>query len=421
MPKVVLTTIGTLGDLHPFIAIGRALRRRGAEVVLGVPQDHVDRVRAAGLVAAPVLPGFAEIAAATGLDEEAVIRRVMADTGGFLFDKVLLPNLSRSAAALDVIAADADVLVASLFMFAAPIVAEKRKLPFVPVVLQPMTLFSAFDPPRTPDAWMLRRSPGALGRGWNRLIFATARKALAFRYCERVDAVRVEHGLARNRHGPSLTPSADAASVLCCWSPLMGPLPPDAPPRAVFTGFPIYDGEAVTLDAELTNFLRSGPPPLVFTLGSFAVYAPGDFYDQAAEAARRLGLRAVLLMGEQASAPPDRAVLARDYVPHSALFPHAAAVIHHGGVGTTAQALLAGKPQLIAPHMGDQYDNGWRVERLGAGRNLRSERFGAATAAAMLSDLLNDPSCLAAAKRAAAEMRREDGAELAADAVLASI
>ena len=420
MRKIVLTTVGTLGDLHPFIAIGLALKRRGYHPVLAVAEDHVAKTRAAGLDAVAVLPSFDVIWRTMGLSEDDAVKRVMADQI-YLLEQVVLPWLESSTAALDAAVADASALVGSLFVFGAPIIAEKRKVPLVSIILQPMALLSAHAPPQTPDFWMLRRAPGGIiGVRWNRMAYALLRKILRRRYGGKIDAVRATHGLAPARDPSMFDVSKESALTLCCYSPLFGPLQKDAPAGTEVVGFPVFDsqsGDLDTPDPELEAFLAVGPPPLVFTLGSFAVYAPGDFYKEAAAVARKLGLRAVLLTGEKTALRSDGDVLVRAYAPHSTLFPRAAAIIHHGGIGTTGQALRAGKPQLVVPHMGDQADNAHRIKKMGVGRKLVARRFTAGRAAPIIASLLNDDRYRAEAERVGAVITRENGAEAAAIAI----
>ncbi len=155
----------------------------------------------------------------------------------------------------------------------------------------------------------------------------------------------------------------------------------------------------------------------MFTLGSFAVYAPGDFYEEAAATARRLGARAVLLTGERTRLRSEGDILVRAYAPHSLLFPRAAVIVHHGGIGTTGQALRAGKPQLVVPHMGDQADNAHRVRKMGAGLILKAQHFTARRAAPMIASLLEKAQYRAEAERIGALIRPENGAEAAAIAI----
>ena len=288
MPKIVLATIGSLGDLHPFIAIGLALKDRGFEVVLAVPADHVAKVEAAGLAGVAIVGGFDALATTLGLSPEQAARRIMADQT-YLMNRILMPWLADSMIALDAAIEGAVALVASLFVFAAPIVAEKRGLPLVNVLLQPMATFSAYAPPGTPDFWMMKAAPaGAVGLGWNRAVYRVMRGVMRHRHARQVDAVRLAHGLPPSPQALLLEIPATTELTLCCYSPTIAPPQPDLSDTARVTGFAMFDsdtGAPETLDPALDAFLTAGPPPLVFTLGSFATFAPGDFYTTAAATA----------------------------------------------------------------------------------------------------------------------------------------
>ena len=417
MARIVLATIGSLGDLHPFIAVGRALVARGEQVCLAVPEDGVAKVRAAGLEAAAILPSYAAICARLGLSPEETAERVVDDLS-FVIRHVLLPSLSDSTRALDELAAEADVIAGSIFAFAADIVAEKRRLPLAAVVLQPMALFSAWQPPSAPGFALMRHSPGsAVGRGWNHAMLTVARQVLRRQYASRIDAVRAEHGLPPSQGAPMLDFGPTTSKVLCCWSAALGPLQPDAPETAVLTGLAFFDSDSGGEEAVppmLRAFLDAGPPPLVFTLGSFAVAAAGRFYAEAAAAARMLGQRAVLLTGMPGPACVEDDCLIMRYAPHSAVFPRAAAVIHHGGVGTTGQALRAGVAQIVVPHFGDQFDNAERLRAAGVALTIKRTAFERHHAADVIARVLASPEMRQAARAAAAIIAGEDGAATAA-------
>jgi UDP:flavonoid glycosyltransferase YjiC (YdhE family) len=148
---------------------------------------------------------------------------------------------------------------------------------------------------------------------------------------------------------------------------------PDWAANTVITGFTFYDGsqDRTELTQELKQFLDAGEPPIVFTLGSAAVLDPGNFYQESIQAAKQLNRRAVLLIGK--NTPPKNLsedILAVNYAPYSQIFPHACAIVHQGGIGTTAQALRAGRPTLVMPYSHDQPDNAARVNRLGTSRTI---------------------------------------------------
>jgi UDP:flavonoid glycosyltransferase YjiC (YdhE family) len=188
----------------------------------------------------------------------------------------------------------------------------------------------------------------------------------------------------------------------------------------VLTGFPFLDrdGEA-GLPPDLARFLDDGPPPVVFTLGCSASAVAGQFFRHSAEAARGLGRRAVLVLKAPGNRPPSlpEGVIAVDYAPFPALFPRAAAVVHHGGVGTTGLGLRAGRPALVVPFAHDQPDNAARLARLGVARILYPRHYTPARAAAELGRLLDDPTYSAKASEVGDRVRREDGVGAACDAL----
>jgi UDP:flavonoid glycosyltransferase YjiC (YdhE family) len=199
---------------------------------------------------------------------------------------------------------------------------------------------------------------------------------------------------------------------------------PDWPRNTRVTGFPFYDrrdraGDAPELDPGLRRFLDEGPPPLVFTLGSSAIWVAEDFYRESIKAAQALGARALLLIGEERNRPASlpEGVAAFDYAPYGEVLPRARAVVHQGGVGTTGQGLRAGVPSLVVPFSHDQFDNAARVARLGAGRGLPRSDYNAQTAARELRLMLNDKSYAEKAAEVGRQVRSEDGASAASDAI----
>jgi UDP:flavonoid glycosyltransferase YjiC (YdhE family) len=208
---------------------------------------------------------------------------------------------------------------------------------------------------------------------------------------------------------------------LALFSRLLAAPQPDWPAGTVTCGFPRYDGAAPARDklAALEEFLAAGDPPIVIGLGSSAVMVAGNFWSHAIEAVEKLGRRAILLAGETAGAlarvPPSIRIF--DYLPYSAVFPRAAAIVHSGGIGTLAQALAAGRPQLITPVAFDQPDNARRAAALGLARTLPFRRTTAARLGRELAAVMADERCAARAREVGAVVSAEDGAWSAASAL----
>ena len=149
--------------------------------------------------------------------------------------------------------------------------------------------------------------------------------------------------------------------------------------------------------------------------------AAGDFYRESVEAARMLGIRAVLLVGRDPrnipAEPLSDDIALFEYLPYSQIFPRAAAIVHQGGIGTTAQALRAGKPMLVVPFAFDQPDNAYRVTRLGVARTIYRYRYSAHRAATELETLLSNTTYLTRAEQVGEIVRAEKGVAVACDAI----
>jgi UDP:flavonoid glycosyltransferase YjiC (YdhE family) len=211
---------------------------------------------------------------------------------------------------------------------------------------------------------------------------------------------------------------ADATINLGMWSAAFSPAPADAPPRHVLSGFPIIadDGSMAALPDELRTFLEAGTPPVVVGLGTSARDVGGPIYRAAAEACEQLGERCLLIGPKSREGLPLSAFVVRS-APYVPVFAKARAVLHHGGVNTTAETLRAGLPSIVVPFAADQYDNAERVERLGVGRMIRQGRATKAELASALRHLLA-PAIVERARLLGGQLRAEgDGARRAVTAL----
>jgi UDP:flavonoid glycosyltransferase YjiC (YdhE family) len=325
-----------------------------------------------------------------------------------------MPAVGDMYAALDHAAEDVDLMLSHPVTFAAPVLAEKRQLPWVSTILAPMSFMSATDFPvvaAAPRLSAVRRALPFIGHVLRSLV----RRATH----EWVKPVRqLRHDLGLPAGGNALVEGQFSPRMtLALFSRLLVTPQRDWPPNVHVTGFVFYNGPEA-LSSELKTFLDAGAPPVVFTLGSSAVGAAGSFYEHSAAAAARLGVRAVLLRGPYPENEPQRTrsrdILVIDRAPHQLLFPRASAIVHPGGAGTTGQALRAGKPTLVVPHAHDQPDNADRVTRLGVARTLFPSAYTTDRVARELERLLNDPRYRANGERASAVVRSEGGADGAA-------
>ena len=414
--RVVISTFGSLGDLHPFLALGKAVGARGGTAVIATSEMHRERVERQGLEFRPTRPNW------ENLENDPEIFRQAMDlrTGGrFVVRDLLMPPLRESYDDLLRAVEGADLLISHAVSFARPLVAGTTGMAWASALLAPISLFSKYDPPVPPPfPWMEKLRP--LGpRFWGAILNGGRR--LVRTWTEPVRRLRRELGLPPGKE-PLLEGAHSPGCVLAMFSRVLGAPQPDWPPNTVQTGFAFLDdslGEGISPD--LLRFLDDGPPPVVFTLGSSAVMDAGRFYEESLAATRSLGLRAVLLIGRdprnRLKAELPRTAIAVDYAPHSAIMPRAAAVVHQGGVGTTGQALRAGRPMLVVPWGHDQPDNAARCRRLGVGLIVTRAKYNAKTAARSLSRLLGEPGYAARSAEVGAVVATEDGAAVGCDAI----
>jgi UDP:flavonoid glycosyltransferase YjiC (YdhE family) len=351
-----------------------------------------------------------------------LMRRIMdRRTGSAFVIRELMMSVLRESYEDTLTAADgADLLVSHMLTFTTRLVAEQRGIPWASTFLQPLGLFSAYDPPVVPQAPFLAKLR-FLGPTFHRLLFWCAKRSVRS-WSEPWHRLRAEIGLPPTSESPLFEGQYSPSLVLAMFSKLLADKQPDWPRQAVLTGFPFYDrdGEA-GMPPELARFLDAGPPPLVFTLGSSAVMDAGPFYEHSVAAAKRLGRRAVLLVGKnprnRPASLPD-GIVAFAYAPYSELFPRAALIVHQGGIGTTAQAMRSGRPMLIMPYAHDQPDNAARVTRLGIARTVARRRYTPARATAALKHLLDHPVYAQRASDVERQIQREDGVGAACDALV---
>ncbi len=426
--KVVISTAGSSGDLNPFIALGLTLKERGFEPLIASQIEFRGKVEAEGLMFHALRPSVSDVKGELGLDVQTIFRRATNGSSGlaFLVRRIAMPFLRRAYEDMMSATEDAALVITHPSAFAARLAADTRGLMWVSAVLAPFTVMSAYDPPvlsTAPGLATLRELTGAR--------FDAALLAMIKRFADPWTApfrsLRSELGLPPVAN-PLFEGQFSPHATLAMYSKWLGDIQPDYPTNCQITGFAFYDsqkGGKAELPEGLQRFLAEGPPPLVFTLGTAVVIEPGDFWRRSLQIAKKLGRRAVLV-GANSEGPElglrhgehlPKWAYAVQYVPHSLIFPHAEAIIHHGGVGTTAQALRSGRPQLIVPYMGDQPDNAARMVRLGVARTLPPGAYSPRKASDELNALMSYPSYGLRAAQIAPSVAAEDGAKVSADII----
>ncbi|MGA9584508.1 MAG: glycosyltransferase [Terracidiphilus sp.] len=416
--RIVLSNIGTLGDINPLIALALELKRRGHSPVMALPNVYRTRLEPLGLEFHAIRP---DIDPTNNVLVEMVYDIKHGTEHGLR--NFLFPSLRQTYDDLLDAATKpvrTDLLLLGELNYAGPIVAEVTGIPWASYVLAPLSFFSAFDPPVLPPYPKLAKADKKVP-GFGRVIKRVAR-FVSRKWPEPIYDLRRELGLPHGvnplfdaKHSPEL--------VLALFSSVLGVKQKDWPPNTLITGFAYYDADAgnAKLPPHLEEFVSAGAPPIVFTLGSAAVLAAGDFYEVSAKAAMELGQRAVLLIGtdprNQLKEKLPASICVAEYAPYSALFSRASLVVHQGGVGTTAQCLRAGKPMLIMPYSHDQPDNARRMKRLGVARVIQKASYTPKKVTRKLLKVLDNPDLAEKARAVAEQLRNEDGVKTACDAL----
>lgn len=382
----LLIPFGSAGDVNPFLGLARELQRRGHTVTFGANGYFVPKAQALGLETAELGTREDYLDALDDPDIWHPTRGTRAVIGNRLMQRAvreqfaLIQRMQQAHPDL--------VVVAGTLAFGAVVAGEALGVPLVMVHLQPSILRSKVDPPLLPGMPFGSRTPLWMIQG----IFWIADHFIIDPLLNRsVGPLRQELGLPRQKrylkdwvHG-----AGKAIGLFPAWYASA----PDWPARFVQTGFPRFDGTVEPLSADLEAFLAAGTPPVAVTFGSGMTQGK-PYFIAAANALAGLGRRGILLTPFRQQIPESLppGIIQQDYVALKTLLPHCAGLIHHGGIGTTSQALAAGIPQLIMPLAHDQPDNARRIERLGVGLSLPPKQFTATNLGDCLRRLLGVPA-----------------------------
>ena len=380
----LMTALGSYGDVYPVVGLGSALRGRGHQVSIITNPHFQCVVETAGLE-------FVPLGTAEDYMRLTLYREIWHPFHGpKLVMKLGIVEPLRQLYQL--IEANArvgeSVLVASGLDLASRVYQEKHDVPLASLFLAPMPFRSSHLPPKMGPLVM----DGWVPDWFRRFQFWLADRLVVDRIiCPELNGLRHELGLPPVSgvfrdwyYSPQL--------VLGLFPKWFAPPQPDWPPATRLTGFPLWDeGEPTGLAAEVAEFLAGGDPPIVFTPGSAMAHGKA-FFQAALEACGHLQRRGLFLTKYPQQLPQHLPEEVRHFpfVPFSQLLPRAAALVHHGGVGSSAQGLATGLPQLIMPMAFDQFDNAERLRRLGVARILRPKQFRGPAVARALDELLSN-------------------------------
>lgn len=405
--QVLIATVGSVGDMHPMLGLGVTLQRQGHAVCFAANPVHAERIQACGLNhrALGTKAGFEATA-----DDPALWDPRTAMSVFWRGLRHSLQGLPEAALALP--AGRPTTLVVHPLLLPAAALARARRpgLRVVAAWLAPQNLRTCHDPMMVGPLRIPRWLPMALRqRLWQRV----DRRFIDPAPLPELNAARQVLGLAPVLHFmPHLQTLADQSITL--FPRWFAPSAPDWPQPMLRGSFPLFEPPGhVDLPADVLAFLSSGTAPVVVTLGTFQRHGEA-MLTTVVNAARALGRRTIVLAAQreqlQMTAAAD--LMWQPYLPLNRLLPFSAALVHHGGIGTTAEALRAAVPQLILPWAFDQFDNAQRVLTLGAGLTLPSRRLRPQRLQRALGQLLDSPTfaraCRSAARQLSADPSLDD-------------
>lgn len=423
--RVLLNSIGTAGDIHPFIALGLALKARGHEVLMVANPYFAARINGAGVGFWPMGKEGEYLAFVRNADLVNVRRSV-----NLVIDKLIVPSFDACTDAIDNAwrAFRPDVVVAHHISFGAQAASQKIGLPLVQCVLSPMFWLSRYEPVLLPQ--MPLRDPPKIV---DRLVRSLLRPVGRLKVDRKINKLRRAMGLGALRDvavlgarggdglldGERLKDGDEGTPVLGLWSEHFRGVMKDDPRTGQICGFCAWDRPVLTTARqqqlkELCDWMENGPAPVLVTLGSSVSHHGKKVYAAATAACRNLDRRVVLLTGPDQEAINDDKVRSIEYAPYSVVMPRAQAVVHHAGIGTTAAAMRAGRPSLILPHANDEFDNAERARRLGVAVTGSARKARPGVLSTLLERVLEERDMATRAKALGEKLSAENGAAKAA-------
>ncbi len=407
--RFTMICIGSTGDVRPYVLLGRELKQRGHDVAICAFADFAPLVQKNGLRFYPLSGDaheFIKNIMKPGTEGVAYMRQVLK-----VFRVILDPFLSDLQAAC----ADADAVIATFFGNVIQSLAEKRNIPFI------RTNYFMMDPNRLVP---ISSAPGlTVGPAWNLLSYRLAYLLVSMVEKHYLSGWRRAQGMPRRRleGKPRALNGGHPVPTLYAMSDRLVPRPAEWNEHIYMTGFwTEAEQPAFTPSPELAAFLARDSQPVYIGFGSMTSGDMDHTLDLVVQAVRQSGVRAVLAngWGGGQTVRDENVFTIQGFVPHSWLFERVCAVVHHGGAGTTAAGLRAGKPTLVIPFGGDQPFWALRVRRMGLGPEpIPREKLTVSNLAAALRELTTGPGYRAAAEPLGAYMRAENGVQNAADII----
>lgn len=403
--RVLLATTGSHGDVHPYLGIGQALQQRGHDVQVFTNPHFRAAVGRAGLEFRPIAEDVDLQGTLDAVGHESPKRRGQRVLRLLLDAIPAVVQPLRSAIARD----RPDVVLAHNICFGARWVCEELGAPHALGVVSPQFWLSSTALVPAPQ-----KRPGAVRERCGRWLTRMYRRLLPMTMDVYFNRLRRRHGFPTQKHAYARD-FMGGERCLALWSTHFRPPTAEDPPQGIPCGFVWYDrGTAENrLPPVVGSFLDGGTPPLVFTLGTATARSSPQLFETALTICRRLGRRGLLLTGKKETGEQwlSPEVLATTYAPYSQVFPRAAAVVHHAGMGTIALAVRAGCPAVVVPQAYDQFNNAVYAVKHGVATWLDRLHIAEGPLIAALRPVLEDPAYRARTAELGERIGQEDGAQ----------
>lgn len=412
--RVLIATAGSHGDVLPFVALGREFAARGHEVILYANPFFRSYAAdsAIGFVPISTIEKYSSLfGELSESDPRRAFKRVSMEYAE------TCPEYYRAMES-DVIPGNT-IAIGNSLLFSPRLLRETHRVPCATVHLAPSVFRSNVRPARLVPNWITSRTPNLLKRAAWWMLDKTFYDP---NFTVPLNKFRAELGLPSvNRIFRSWIHEADC--VVGLFPDWFGEPQRDWPGHVTLTDFPLYDhSNGVSLSPHLEEFIGDGRPPVAFSAGT-ATATAHEFFKTSVEASEAAGLRAILLthFRQQVPASLPKDVIHFDYAPFGALLPKLAAFVHHGGIGSTSQALRASVPQLIRPVAYDQFDNSAHAVRLGVAHEILPKQYVPHVVAGALKKLTNDSSLNERCQQVAARLANRKSIVTACDSILSRL
>ena len=416
--KFLLATMGTGGDLNPIIGIAMELVQRGHGVTIASNGSHREKIERLGLDYLRLRPSLNQNQLQTWM-RNAIQSSI--EGNRYIVRDLVLPHVEWNYHQLEKVVPEYDVLLCHTLAYSVPLVAKKLGKPWVSCVISPLVYRVEYGRRRIigrgssrdflwrmPFPPFVAKAIGSLGK---KIVDPWVAPLKKLRESLDLPDLRDIHILAESQNSPHLN--------LALFSGLFAPAKKDWPQPMCQAGFVFYQQEKESLSRETREFLDKGDSPLLFSLGTSGSGTEGQrFCEVAAEASLQMNKRAILVVGSNTEIlqhiPRDERLLPIAYEPFSQLIPQISTLVHIGGVGTIAQGIYEGKPQVLVPFTYEQCDNALRLQDMGVSATIPIARLNSSILCRKIKQV-EENAYRERALEIQAQIAGENGAEAAAD------